>query len=124
MKSILAASLSVRFRRDMHLTVVQIKGRPLFKGALLRVSILPPYLAPPGIEFNIPPNPYYTTLTYTIPAGSDSVQLAWYGPATYYPVGSIPEPSTWAMLLIGFAGLGFASYRRAHQKRGPATVCP
>ncbi len=24
---------------------------------------------------------------------------------------SVPEPSTWAMLLIGFAGLGFASYR-------------
>jgi hypothetical protein len=25
----------------------------------------------------------------------------------------IPEPSTWAMMLIGFAGLGFAGYRRA-----------
>jgi hypothetical protein len=24
---------------------------------------------------------------------------------------SVPEPSTWAMMLIGFAGLGFASYR-------------
>ena len=24
-----------------------------------------------------------------------------------------PEPSTWAMMLIGFAGLGYASYRRA-----------
>jgi hypothetical protein len=24
----------------------------------------------------------------------------------------IPEPSTWAMMLIGFAGLGFAGYRR------------
>jgi hypothetical protein len=26
-------------------------------------------------------------------------------------VGSVPEPSTWAMLLLGFAGLGFAGYR-------------
>jgi hypothetical protein len=26
---------------------------------------------------------------------------------------AVPEPSTWAMMLIGFAGLGFASYRRA-----------
>ena len=23
-----------------------------------------------------------------------------------------PEPSTWAMMLLGFAGLGFAGYRR------------
>ena len=26
-------------------------------------------------------------------------------------IGSVPEASTWAMMLIGFAGLGFASYR-------------
>ena len=25
---------------------------------------------------------------------------------------SVPEPSTWAMILLGFAGLGFMSYRR------------
>jgi hypothetical protein len=25
---------------------------------------------------------------------------------------SVPEPSTWAMLLIGFAGIGFMAYRR------------
>jgi hypothetical protein len=27
-------------------------------------------------------------------------------------VGAVPEPSTWAMVLIGFAGLGFAGARR------------
>jgi hypothetical protein len=27
-------------------------------------------------------------------------------------VSAVPEPSTWAMLLLGFAGLGFAGYRR------------
>jgi uncharacterized membrane protein len=25
----------------------------------------------------------------------------------------VPEPSTWALMLLGFAGLGFAGYRRA-----------
>ena len=27
--------------------------------------------------------------------------------------GAVPEPSTWAMMLLGFAGLGFAGYRKA-----------
>ena len=26
--------------------------------------------------------------------------------------GAVPEPSTWAMMLIGFAGIGFVTYRR------------
>jgi hypothetical protein len=29
------------------------------------------------------------------------------------PVNPVPEPSTWAMLLVGFAGLGYAAYRRS-----------
>ena len=29
----------------------------------------------------------------------------------------IPEPSTWAMMLLGFAGLGFAGYRKARSAR-------
>ena len=28
---------------------------------------------------------------------------------------TVPEPSTWAMMLIGFAGLGFAGYRRTRK---------
>ena len=30
---------------------------------------------------------------------------------------AVPEPSTWAMLLIGFSGLAFAGYRRAGESR-------
>ncbi len=33
----------------------------------------------------------------------------------------VPEPSTWAMMLLGFAGLGFAGYRRA-RKAAPASA--
>ena len=31
--------------------------------------------------------------------------------------GAIPEPSTWAMMLLGFAGLGFVGYRSAGRRR-------
>jgi hypothetical protein len=31
----------------------------------------------------------------------------------------VPESSTWAMMLVGFAGLGFAGYRRS-RRAGPA----
>ena len=27
----------------------------------------------------------------------------------------VPEPSTWAMMLLGFAGLGFAGYRASRK---------
>jgi hypothetical protein len=29
-------------------------------------------------------------------------------------VRAIPEPSTWAMMILGFAGIGFMAYRRKH----------
>jgi hypothetical protein len=31
----------------------------------------------------------------------------------------VPEPSTWAMLLAGFAGLGLAGYRQSRRARMP-----
>jgi hypothetical protein len=31
--------------------------------------------------------------------------------------GAVPETSTWAMMLVGFAGLGYAGYRRAKEPR-------
>jgi hypothetical protein len=32
--------------------------------------------------------------------------------------GAVPESSTWAMMLLGFAGFGYAGYRRVRQPRG------
>jgi hypothetical protein len=34
---------------------------------------------------------------------------------------TVPEPSTWAMMLIGFAGLGFVGYRSAELRRSTAS---
>jgi PEP-CTERM motif len=47
-------------------------------------------------------------LIFTIPAGSDSIQIKW-DAADYTYTPAVPEPSTWAMLLIGFAALGLLS---------------
>jgi PEP-CTERM motif len=33
---------------------------------------------------------------------------------------AVPEPSTWAMMLLGFAGLGFIGYQGAWRRRGTA----
>ena len=33
----------------------------------------------------------------------------------YQTVAAVPEPSTWAMMILGFAGIGFMAYRRKSQ---------
>ncbi len=58
-------------------------------------------------------------LQNTLPGGGGSV--AWLdGGTTGLSYSAVPEPSTWAMMLLGFAGLGFAGYRRA--RAGRATL--
>jgi hypothetical protein len=38
------------------------------------------------------------------------------GDLTTAPVAGVPEPATWAMMLLGFAGIGFMAYRRRGEK--------
>jgi hypothetical protein len=33
----------------------------------------------------------------------------------YQAVAPVPEPSTWAMMILGFFGIGFMAYRRRNQ---------
>jgi PEP-CTERM motif-containing protein len=40
------------------------------------------------------------------------------GPDSFVAILGVPEPSTWAMLILGFAGIGFLAYRR----RSPANT--
>jgi hypothetical protein len=44
-----------------------------------------------------------TDNVFTFQQGVDNVSIT---------LGAVPEPSTWAMLLLGFAGVGFLAYRR------------
>ena len=57
------------------------------------------------IDATLDPNVFTDTQGYSILFG-DGI-----GNGTGVP--TAPEPSTWAMLLIGFATLGFAGYRRS-----------
>jgi PEP-CTERM motif len=43
-----------------------------------------------------------------------------YGTVSTLTISSVPEPSTWTMLALGFAGLGFAGYRARKSVAVPA----
>jgi hypothetical protein len=63
-----------------------------------------------------PQLPEYTyELQYTIPVDENSIEISWSGNIVGY-VATVPEPSIWAMLLIGFAGIGALSYRRSRPR--------
>jgi hypothetical protein len=61
-------------------------------------------------DFGDPP-----TLTLTLPTGASVTTAS--GVFDNFTSATVPEPSTWAMMLLGFAGLGFAGYRRTTEPR-------
>jgi hypothetical protein len=76
-------------------------------------------------ETNTTSNTGYKTLSFdVVGTGSDTITfIAYNNPQFTYlddvslnPVAAVPEPSTWAMLLLGFAGIGFMAYRRRKTK--------
>ena len=84
-----------------------------------------------SVQFLFDGNPVYSQLdgvttngnwvlvTATVIAtGNDTFTLSYQNDPSFnsydnFSVRSIPEPSTWAMMTLGFVGLGFAGYRRA-----------
>jgi PEP-CTERM motif len=83
-------------------------------------------------SFVIPPNLSSGLKFYTLAATGTVVTITSAATGGFYdffvdnvgfdqptPPGT-PEPSTWAMMLLGFAGLGFAGYRRAARRGKPA----
>ena len=71
--------------------------------------------APVPINPGLPTGLAWTGNTITVNAAGDNLAL---GDTLTLNVkfgvtSTVPEPSTWAMMLLGFAGLGFAASRRA-----------
>jgi hypothetical protein len=64
-----------------------------------------------GTNYSVTPSDTLSAGGYT--QGSANFSVVY----TYTPTAPVPEPSTWAMMLVGFAGLGLAGYRRAGQPR-------
>lgn len=50
------------------------------------------------------------TLSLNLPKGASVTTAS--GVFDSFVTTTVPEPSTWAMMLLGFAGLGYAGYRR------------
>lgn len=78
-------------------------------GDILAVTTDPSNPAPP-----LSPAPYF----YGVVVVSDGIADYTSAPLVPGTIGlafSTPEPSTWAMMTLGFAGLGFASYRASRK---------
>jgi len=57
--------------------------------------------------------PGWSDVIITYNDANNNANLLFY--SDFVPNGTIPEPSTWVMMLLGFAGLGFAGYRARKQ---------
>jgi hypothetical protein len=63
------------------------------------------YPACPGCGFDIVQSNFPSGTTY-------ADNLVGLGLWSITPTAAVPEPSTWAMMILGFAGIGFMEYRR------------
>jgi hypothetical protein len=62
--------------------------------------------------------PEFITQVFETSVGSLEFDSASF--ASFQATGGVPEPSTWAMMLLGFAGLGFVGYSRTPRAKPKA----
>jgi hypothetical protein len=89
-----------------------------FKSGIMVDSLVVPVLD------NLPRNQFSTLalewagideLTFSTSTGNNYENLLLTNFVVNETVGAVPELSTWAMLIVGFAGVGFMAYRRKNQ---------
>jgi hypothetical protein len=110
----------IHFRFLLGKNYILIRGGGLFDSAICMASNPGDPLRPPPVTNTCgahvsgdqPGLPFGSRLWVSIPAPLAGDKL--------YMWGTVPEPATWAMMLLGFAGLGFAGYRS--RKAAPAPV--
>jgi PEP-CTERM motif len=61
------------------------------------------FVTTPGGSFGDP----FDSVTFTVPEGQ-----SWVVEDITTATAAVPEPSSWAMMILGFCGLGFMAYRR------------
>jgi hypothetical protein len=94
-------------------------GDGINSSAFLNITGLDPngYGGPHATFSNISPDLSSGTVTFgpngIAPGGSDFFSLEEaLALNTVVVTSGVPEPSTWAMMILGFAGVGFVAYRR------------
>jgi hypothetical protein len=65
-----------------------------------------------GNNISPPETSYPFSVTQDYVGDTVAVRVAFNDNPGTWQVTAVPEPSTWAMMILGFAGLGFMAYRR------------
>jgi hypothetical protein len=67
------------------------------------------------IDFDPTSLAFYSGLLVPAPPPGGPIQLGDGLTRETLTIAAVPEPSTWAMMILGFAGIGFMAYRRKSQ---------
>jgi hypothetical protein len=61
-------------------------------------------------------------VTFSLPSPPTALSTIDLTTTTEGPIPIVPEPSTWVMMAIGFAGLGYTAYGRGRRSRAQASI--
>lgn len=99
------------------LSITLFSGAPV--GSALETAtaslVFPGFQAGGLLPYLINPGTYYIEVAGTT-VGSAPEDTAHYGGS--FSISAVPEPATWAMLILGFMGVGFMAYRRKDKQTG------